>query len=199
MSARRVGISGLGVIVPGAVGAEAMFANLLARGRFVKPIEAFDPSSFPCRIAGQLDGFSARKYVPRSYRKAVKVMARDIEIAVAAADLAVRDAGVVTAGIEGAEPDVEPARLACNIGAGLICADLNELGAAVNTAVRDGRFKLVEYFVDGRNTTQLFDLVEDPWEQRNVASDTAYAAEVNRLRAELSAWQREVSDPLLSQ
>ncbi|MCD6359507.1 MAG: sulfatase-like hydrolase/transferase [Armatimonadetes bacterium] len=66
-------------------------------------------------------------------------------------------------------------------------------------AVRDGRFKLVEYFVDGTNTTQLFDLVEDPREQRNVASDTAYAAEVNRLRAELSAWQREVSDPLLSQ
>jgi len=151
MSARRVGISGLGVIVPGAVGAEAMFANLLARGRFVKPIEAFDPSSFPCRIAGQLDGFSARKYVPRSYRKAVKVMARDIEIAVAAADLAVRDAGVVTAGIEGAEPDVEPARLACNIGAGLICADLNELGAAVNTAVRDGRFDFQAWGREGMN------------------------------------------------
>ncbi len=64
--------------------------------------------------------------------------------------------------------------------------------------MRDARFKLVEYFVDGVNTTQLFDVVDDPWEQRNLAGDASSSAEVTRLRAELDAWQREMDDPLLS-
>jgi len=46
------------------------------------------------QVGGQLDGFSARSYVPKDYRKAVKVMARDIQLAVAAAKLAYEDAGL---------------------------------------------------------------------------------------------------------
>lgn len=64
-------------------------------------------------------------------------------------------------------------------------------------AVRDQRFKLIEYFVDGERTTQLFDLVEDPYEQRNLATDPVCAAELRRLRGELEAWQRAVDDPLI--
>jgi len=68
----------------------------------------------------------------------------------------------------------------------------------VQRAVRDERFKLVEYYVNGTNTTQLFDLEEDPWEQRNLASGAAHAAEVRRLRSALLAWQQAVDDPMLS-
>ncbi len=64
-------------------------------------------------------------------------------------------------------------------------------------AVRDQRFKLIEYFVDGVNTTQLFDLSEDPWEQSNLAGDSAHQPEVSRLRSELQQWQRGVDDPLV--
>jgi 3-oxoacyl-[acyl-carrier-protein] synthase II len=37
---------------------------------------------------------------------------------------------------------VEPGRLGCNIGAGLICSDLDELGSAVNTSLTDGKFDM---------------------------------------------------------
>ena len=157
MARRRVVVTGLGVATPCGMGIEELFANLLAGAKAVKRIDLFDPSSFPCQIAGQMDGFSARKCVPKSYRKAVKVMARDIEIAVAAADLAVRDSGIVTQGIDNGPPDIESGRLGCNIGAGLICADLDELGAAVNTSVVDGVFDLRVWGREGMdNLTPLW-------------------------------------------
>jgi len=84
-------------------------------------------------------------------------MARDIEIAVAAADLAFRDSGIVTAGIDPDAVSVDPARLGCNIGAGLICTDLNELGAAINTSVTDGAFDIQAWGRDGlSNLTPLW-------------------------------------------
>jgi len=151
MSERSVVISGLGVVTPAGVGIEDLFAGLLEGRRSLQAIDAFDARTFPCRVAGQLNDFSARRHVPKNYRKAVKVMARDIEIAVAAADLAVRDSGIVTEGLNGQAPSIEPGRLGCNIGAGLICADLDELGLAINTAVTDGRFDMRLWGREGMN------------------------------------------------
>jgi len=138
----RVAVTGLGVVSP-AGGGTGEFWQAIGQARpCVKAIDLFDATNFPCRAGGQLDGFSARKFVPKNYRKAVKVMARDIEIAVAAADLAFRDSGIVTRGIDAANTNIDSKRLGCNIGAGLICTDLNELAAAVNTAVSGGRFDM---------------------------------------------------------
>ena len=151
MTERRVLITGLGAVAPGGIGIQQLFKTVLAGGRSVKPIELFDAASFPCRIAGELEDFKASAFLPRSYRKAVKVMARDIQIAVAAADLAVRDAGITTLGIDPEKVDIDSARLGCNIGAGLLCADLDELGLAVNTAVTDGRFDFKLWGREGMN------------------------------------------------
>jgi 3-oxoacyl-[acyl-carrier-protein] synthase II len=157
MSDRRVAITGVGVVTPAGIGAGDFWEALLAGRRAVEPIRLFDASGFPSRIAGQLDGFSARPYVPKSYRKSVKVMARDIEIAVAAADLAFRDASIATRAVEDAGEPVEPKRLGCNIGAGLINADLDELGLAASTAVVDGRFDLKAWGAGGmENLTPLW-------------------------------------------
>ncbi len=139
MAERRVVITGLGVVSPMGIGMEETWAAFMEGRKAVTQIKLFAPGHFPCKIAGQLDDFSARKFVPKNYRKAVKVMARDIEIAVVAANLAIRDSGIVTRGLDG-EPTIDSERLSCNIGAGLICTELNELGAAVNTAVVDGKF-----------------------------------------------------------
>ena len=142
---RRVVITGLGVMTPAGGGIEAFWEALTSGARAVRRISIFDPAAFPCQIGGELDGFSARDFVPKSYRKSVKVMARDIEIAVAAADLAVRDSGLVTRGIDAEGTTIVSKRLGCNIGAGLICTDLDELGTAVNTAKVDGKFDLGEW------------------------------------------------------
>jgi len=140
---RRVVITGLGVVSPLGLGVESFWQALVEGRRAVGPISLFDASEFPCRIGGQLTDFSARGFVPKDYRKSVKVMARDIEIAVAGADLAFKDAGLTTRTAGADKPMTVPAkRLGCNIGAGLICTDLDELGQAVNTALTDGKLDL---------------------------------------------------------
>ncbi len=148
---KRVAITGLGVVTPTGIGIETFWEALLSGEKAIGTIGGFDAGAFPCRIAGELDGFSARKFVPKDYRKAVKVMARDTEIAVAAADLAFRDSGIITRGIDSENTNIDPKRLGCNIGAGLICTDLDELGAAVNTAVVDGKFDIGEWGRTGIN------------------------------------------------
>ena len=62
----------------------------LAGESAVAPVKAFNAESFGSTLAAELpDDFKIRNFVPKTYRKATKVMARDIEIAVAAADLTV--------------------------------------------------------------------------------------------------------------
>jgi len=151
MPDRRVAITGLGVVSPVGIGAEEFWQAMLGPKAGVGEITQFDATRFPCSIGGQLEEFSARKYVPKSYRKAVKVMARDIEIAVASADLAFRDSGIVTRGIDPDNTTIDSSRLGCNIGAGLICSDLNELGQAINTAVVDGKFDMKAWGASGMN------------------------------------------------
>ena len=138
---RRVVITGIGAISPHGLGVPA-FCTALAQGKSsVALLTRFDPSAFPGQVAGVVPDFKTTNFVPRSYRKSTKIMARDIELAVVAADFAVRDAKLITKGVaEGAkEPELlaqgwskpDPRRFGCNIGAGLICADLNELTEAM--------------------------------------------------------------------
>lgn len=139
MSKRRVVITGLGVVSPLGVGHEPLWNAVLNRTSGIGPIAAFDASSFKARIAGEVPEFKIADYVPKAYRKSTKVMARDIEIAVAAAYQAVRDAGlhtrcIVERGEAESPPNVDSTRFGANIGAGLICADLTELAGALATA-----------------------------------------------------------------
>jgi arylsulfatase A-like enzyme len=61
-------------------------------------------------------------------------------------------------------------------------------------SVRDSQYKLIEYRVEGRRTTQLFDLQADPWEMNNLADDRRHAQTVARLRGELVLWADELGD-----
>lgn len=67
-------------------------------------------------------------------------------------------------------------------------------------SARDSRYKLIEYAGRGRQggqgarESQLFDIAEDPWEQRNLVGDPAREATVRRLRGELERWRGELGD-----
>jgi arylsulfatase A-like enzyme len=61
--------------------------------------------------------------------------------------------------------------------------------------VREDRYKLIEYVVDGRRKTQLFDVIDDPWEMRDMAQDPDHADDVARLRKELQRWRTDLDDP----
>ena len=158
MSTRRVVITGIGVVSAAGIGADALNQAVCGPTIWTRRVQGFDPGGLPSQVAGEVPDFSATKFVPKRYRKAVKVMARDIELAVAAADLAVRDAGIITKGVDEDNVDVDPSRMACNIGAGQICADLGELGEALQFGVADnGEFDLRKWGSKGmQNLTPLW-------------------------------------------
>ena len=64
----------------------------------------------------------------------------------------------------------------------------------LHRSVMGRRFKLIEYAVEGKRTTQLFDLLKDPWELNNLANDPGYAAKLEQLRTELKRWRTEMND-----
>ncbi len=139
---RRVVISGLGTLSPHGLGTAAFWEALLAGKSSITALTSFDASAFSSRVAGTIPPFKTNDYVPKSYRKATRIMARDIVLAVVAAEMSVRDAHLATKSVLETGPAetvggwFKPSgpRVGCNIGAGLICADLEEIGGAMVTA-----------------------------------------------------------------
>jgi len=147
---RRVVVTGIGIICPIGIGVEEFWKNLLAGAVGIRRITQFDPSGFPAQLAGEVPPYRISDYVPKSYRKATKVMARDIELAMVAADGAFRDARLLTRAYA-EKPEIDGMRFGCNIGAALISAELNELTAAMAVA-RDGdRLDLRKWGQEGMN------------------------------------------------
>ena len=73
---RRVVITGIGPIAPAGLGVDAIWAALLEGRSCVGPCSIFDISGFRCPFVAQLpaDRFDVKQVVPKSYRKATKVM-----------------------------------------------------------------------------------------------------------------------------
>jgi 3-oxoacyl-[acyl-carrier-protein] synthase II len=148
--ARRVVITGVGVVSALGVGREAYFQGLREKTVGIKRITRFDPSGFASQVGGEAPAVAMSQVVPKSHRKATKLMSRDIELAVIAADAAVRDARLNTKGTNpDTPPDFDPTRAGTNIGAGLICCDLVELGSAAAAAVTDGQFDYHKWGKEG--------------------------------------------------
>ena len=148
---RDVYITGLGPVSGLGLGIDETWPKLLAGESAVAPVRAFDASGFESTLSAELpEGFKVRDFVPKTYRKATKVMARAIELAVAAADFAAKDAGLVTAAAGGDAPSYDPSRIGCHIGAGLIAADTDELTMALAESKKDdGRFDIHHWGEEG--------------------------------------------------
>lgn len=139
---RDVVITGLGTVCALGSGWESLWNGLCEGRSGLGPIERLDTSGFRSRLGGEAREFSARTLVPKHYRKAVKVMARDTELAVGAALFAAQDAGLVTRATGESEPTYAAERLGCQIGAGLIAAETDELAPALASATDEsGRFR----------------------------------------------------------
>jgi 3-oxoacyl-[acyl-carrier-protein] synthase II len=149
MNSARVVITGLGAISPLGLTVGDMWDGLCAGRCGIGRITAFDPVGFSCKIAGQVPDYKIQQYVPKSHRKAVKLMSRDIELAVIAANEALTGSGLITKGIDPEKVNINPERVAINMGAGLISCDLVELAPAVSASVTDGRFDIRKWGKDG--------------------------------------------------
>lgn len=164
-----IAITGLGVASPLGLGAEAFWAGLQDGTSGIGPMTELDGDALGCPLAAQAPALDLKAHLPKAYRKFVRVMARDIQLAVVAAELAVADAlartgraepgiaeqsiaeqsraGSASDGGEGPASAVglghEPWRLGTHVGAGLIAPEIPELARAMHaSAGPDGRWDM---------------------------------------------------------
>ena len=140
MSLAHVVITGVGVVSPIGIGRDAFWESL-CRGRSgVHRVALLDAWGMPVRIAGVVDDFKAAQYVPQ--RKALKVMARDAQLGVAASVLAWQDAGIVPG-------RVDPQRLGVVLGADTICSPIEESDAIYRPCMVGPRFDFSRWGTEG--------------------------------------------------
>lgn len=86
----RVAVTGLGMITPLGIGSQALWDGIRSRRVAVGPLTRFAPDGSPSRIAAQIDDFDPSAFLSR---RRVQWTDRFSQLAVAAAHLAVDDAG----------------------------------------------------------------------------------------------------------
>ncbi|HLP99960.1 MAG TPA: beta-ketoacyl-ACP synthase II [Candidatus Limnocylindria bacterium] len=87
---RRVVVTGVGLVCALGIGTEEVWKNILAGKSGVARITGFDPTGFDCQIAGEVKNFDPFRWIEK---KELKKMGRFMQLALAAADFAVRMSG----------------------------------------------------------------------------------------------------------
>ena len=138
---KRVVITGLGAITALGEGAVPLWQAVL-EGRSAIDFVDFESGSEKWKSIGAL----IRDFVPEKFvtqRKALKVMARDIQLAVAGASLAMEDAGTKNLGYD-------PERFGVIVGSGVLNHELDELSYSVqNSLNQEGGLDLNRFGYDG--------------------------------------------------
>lgn len=130
-TSRRAVLTGLGVLSPIGTDPAAFWQALLAGTPGLHAVRSFDASALPCRVAGEILDFDARKFLPPKPpepRKALKVMARTVQMGVCAAQKAMEDAGLTRG-------QIPPARFGVEFGCVMVATELEDMarGAKVST------------------------------------------------------------------
>ena len=129
----RIGVvaTGLGVLACNGLGRNAYWDALKKGKSGIRPVDRFDASEFPCRIAGQLWDFHPGDFMKES---AVRHWGRHVHQAIASTRLAVEDAELASAGYDGD-------RMATAIGTSI--GSPNEIYAAAQEAYVSRGYKNV--------------------------------------------------------
>ncbi len=127
VSTRRAVLTGVGVVTPLGLDANSFWDSLRQGRSGIHAIQTFDPSGLPVRFAGEIANFDARQFIGKEERKSLRVMARTIQLAVAAAQRALDDSGVD-------KKQLDRTRFGVEFGSGLIATELQELGDAARNS-----------------------------------------------------------------
>jgi beta-ketoacyl-acyl-carrier-protein synthase II len=126
---RRVAITGIGLVTPAGIGTAATWEALLAGRSGVAAIRSFDASGFSVRIGAEVKGFDPGDWIDD--HKLLKVANRSHGFALAAAEAALRDAGIA--------PTAETAmRWGCVVGTGIVGKAFDELAAVHRECAPEG-------------------------------------------------------------
>lgn len=147
---RRVVISGVGVVAPNGIGKDAFWSACVNGRSGISRISAFDASSFPIKIAGEVKDFDPMPWVPESSRKSLKLMGRAARFGLGAAGLAIEDSGLEL----GRE---NPEKIGVCMGGGLVPIDMGEImPLLMQVADANGQFDLNR--LDPSNSNPMFPL-----------------------------------------
>jgi 3-oxoacyl-[acyl-carrier-protein] synthase II len=134
---RRVVISGVGMVSPLGIGNEETWKGLIQGRSGIGPITRFDATDYACKIAGELKGFHPEDWVPK---KDVKKMDLFIHYAMAAAEIALKDAAYQV-------PASEADRVGVYIGSGI--GGLPSIERQHGTLLREGPRRISPFFIVG--------------------------------------------------
>jgi len=137
MSKRRVVITGLGVVSPVGTGVSTAWKNLIAGKSGITRITKFDPSNFPCQIAGEVNDFNVEDFISA---KEARRMDTFIQYGMAAGIEAFNDSGIVVT-----EENAE--RIGVEIGSGI--GGLGTIEATNDSFDAGGPRKISPFFIPG--------------------------------------------------
>ncbi|MFM7149056.1 MAG: beta-ketoacyl-[acyl-carrier-protein] synthase family protein [Gemmataceae bacterium] len=146
---RRIVITGIGPVTPLGKDVDTMWKHFLDGKSAIRQIRSFDTSGLPTRLGAEITDFDAKQYVEKSQRRSLKVMARPILLAVAAAQVALNHSRVD-------KNALDPTRFGIEFGCGLIASELPELAdaAVVSANCQPGRVNLADWGEKGLSTIQ---------------------------------------------
>ena len=135
---RRVVVTVLGAITPIGSDAPSFWAAALAGTSGVAPITKFDASGYATTFAGEVKGFRAEDHMDRKLARRMDPFAH---FAVAAANEAIRDAGIETATLS----DGERARIGVVYGSGQ--GGMTTYQAQTEVLITEGHDRVSPFFV----------------------------------------------------
>jgi len=185
--ARRVVVTGVGLVSPLGIGREETWQGILAGKSGAAPITHFDTTGFPVTFAAEVKGFDPLLYVEK---KEVKKMGLFIQFALAAAQFAVEHAGLKIT------PDIAE-RTGVYIGSGIGGFDVIE---REHTALmQGGPRKISPFFIPAAIANLASGFVSIRWGAKgpNSATCTACSSSTHALGDSFRLIQRGDADVMI--
>lgn len=138
---RRIVLTGIGTVTPSGVGIDALWQAVTDSRSAISARVESDLPTIPIRAAGYVRNFEPAKYIAN--RKSLKVMCRDIQMAVVASHLA-RESAALTL------EQMTPVRSGVCISSGLFEHDPDELSDSFKESIdAAGEFDVVKFGASG--------------------------------------------------
>ncbi|MFV0446194.1 MAG: beta-ketoacyl-ACP synthase II [Planctomycetaceae bacterium] len=133
---RRVVITGIGCVTPVGNSVDEMWKSLQACQSGIGPITHFDATGFPTRFASEVKNFKLGDHIPNPER--FEFAGRNIHFAIGAASEAVKDSGILDAGID-------PGMFGVYLGAGEGQQDFQLFMKMIAESAASGEFDIAEF------------------------------------------------------
>ncbi|MBI4115007.1 MAG: beta-ketoacyl-[acyl-carrier-protein] synthase family protein [Candidatus Omnitrophica bacterium] len=138
---RRVVITGIGTLSACGIGYEPLWKMALSGRSSIRELSEFSSNGSPVKVGGEIVDFRPEDFIRT--RKNLKVMSRDIRLAVAASILAIQDSRMQL-------DQIDRKRAGVTLGSGLINNDLEEIGSGIKESLdEEGKFQIKRFGREG--------------------------------------------------